>query len=109
MRWKQFIILGAIVLMLGMALTACGHSDAPAEGTAASEDSSEAQVVSGVINRKGEFLVLLTDDGAYQVMDLAEDVSLDDLSEGDHVNVTYTGELGDEDAPPVVSGIELAG
>ena len=56
----------------------------------------------------GDFLVLLTDAGEYQVMDLDEGVSLDGFSEGDSVTVTYTGDLGDEVTPPVVSAVEPA-
>ena len=41
-------------------------------------------------------------------MELGEGVSLDSFSEGDSVKVTYTGELGDEETPPVVSDIEMA-
>lgn len=108
MEWKQSLVMGAAVLMLGMPLSACGQSGQPGGGPDASESTVQTQVVSGVINRKGDFLVLLTDDGEYQVMDLSESVSLDDYSEGDSVKVTYAGELGNEDAPPVVLEITPA-
>ena len=78
------------------------------ESTAAEETTADEQTLTGVINRMGDFLVLLTDAGEYQVMDLDEGVSLDGFSEGDSVTVTYTGDLGDEETPPVVSAVEPA-
>ena len=110
MRQKQFIVLGAIVLMLGILLTACSQSNKESAETHSgnSAESSETQVISGTINRTGDFLVLLTDDGAYQVMELGDGISLDNFSEGDYVKVTYTGELGNEDASPIISAIEKA-
>lgn len=107
MKQKYLVIIGAAALLLAIFLTACGQAGAPKE-PGNSEAGGEAQTVSGVINRKGDFLVLLTDDGDYQVMELGEGVSLDSFSEGDSVKVTYTGELGDEETPPVVSAIEMA-
>lgn len=115
MKIKQFFILGAMVLMLGVFLAGCGKSSAPAadsstsESTTAEETTADEQTLTAVINRKGDFLVLLTDAGEYQVMDLEEGVSLDDFTEGDSVTVTYTGELGNEETPPVISAIEAAG
>ncbi len=123
MKLKSFIALGTVLLMLAIFLTACGQSNnKPAEGSDASgnhtevqgnntekqDSSTEAQVITGVINRKGDFLVLLTEDGDYQVMDPGEDISLDAFTEGDSVKVTYTGQLGDEENPPVISAIEPA-
>ena len=116
MRLKQFIALGAAVLMLAIFLTACGQSNntsASGSNTAGNqtdvqENNAEEQVITGVINRKGDFLVLLTEEGDYQVMDPGEGVSLDAFTEGDSVKVTYTGELGDEGNPPVISAIEIA-
>lgn len=121
MKMKQFFALGAMVLMLGIFLAGCGQSNLPANDSSPSENTTEQesgteeqevtaneQTLSGVINRMGDFLVLLTDEGGYQIMDLAEGISLDDFEEGDSVTVTYTGELGDEETPPVISAIELA-
>ena len=117
MNLTRFAALGAILLMLGIALTACGQANPPAGSSVSAESASSqtqpssndgAQVVNGVINRKGDFLVLLTEDGAYQVMELGEDISLDGFSEGDSVKVTYTGTLGDEENTPVVTAIELS-
>ena len=106
MRQKQFIVLGAIVLMLGILLTACSQSNKESAETHSgnSTESSETQVISGTINRTGDFLVLLTD----EVMELGDGISLDNFSEGDYVKVTYTGELGNEDASPIISAIEKA-
>ena len=112
MKMKRFLVLGATVLMLGVFLAGCGRSTPPANDSSPSENTSEQentadeQTLAGVINRMGDFLVLLTDEGEYQIMDLAEGVSLNGFSEGDSVIVTYTGELGNEETPPVVSAIE---
>ena len=53
MRQKQFIVLGAIVLMLGILLTACSQSNKESAETHSgnSTESSETQVISGTINR----------------------------------------------------------
>ena len=102
MNLKRFFALGAAALMLCALLTGCGRSGQ------AEPAGQEEQTLSGVINRMDDFLVLLTDAGDYQVMDLGEGVSLDGFAEGDSVTVTYTGGLGDEETPPVVSSIEPA-
>lgn len=73
----------------------------------ADKDMAE-QKVHGIINRMDEYLVLLTDDGEYQVMDLGEGVTLDGFAEGDSVNVTFTGKLGVESETPVVTAIVKA-
>ena len=114
MKLKQWIMLGTIVLMLGVFLAGCGKTNTPtadsstSESTVSEETTGDAQTLTGIINRKDDFLVLLTDEGEYQVMDLEEGLSLEDFTEGDSVTVTYTGELGNEDTPPVVSAIEMA-
>lgn len=77
---------------------------APVEETAAPEETEE-HVISGVINRMGDYLVLLTEDDSYQIFDLGKGVSTAGLEPGDQVTVTYTGSLGDEKTPPVISEI----
>lgn len=102
-----------LTLMLALSLTACApfgaakpSGDAVPQSTpAASADRADAQQVRGVINRVDNYLVLLTDDEEYQVMDLAEGVTLDGFAEGDRVTVTYTGKLGVEEHPPVITAI----
>ena len=103
MNLKRFFALGAAALMLCALLTGCGRSGQtePAAG-------QEEQTLSGVINRMDDFLVLLTDAGEYQVMDLGEGVSLDGFAEGASVPATYRGGRGDEETPPVVSSTEPA-
>ena len=103
MNLKRFFALGAAPLLLCAPLAGSARS-AQTEPSAGQEE----QTLSGVINRMDDFLVLLTDAGEYQVMDLGEGVSLDGFAEGDSVTVTYTGGLGDEETPPVVSSIEPA-
>ena len=103
MSLKRCFALGAAALMLCALLTGCGRS-----GQAEPAAGQEEQTLSGVINRMDDLLVLLTDAGEYQVMDLGEGVSLDGFAEGDSVTVTYTGGLGDEETPPVVASSEPA-
>lgn len=74
-------------------------------GKVEEQDGSEAQVVRGIINKIDSYLVLLVGEGEYQIMDLGEGVTLDQFSEGDEVDVTYTGELGLDDSSPVATAI----
>ena len=123
MKIKQFIAVGLVVLMMGICLAACSQSNnKSAEESNAAGNNAEAQennskdqdseteehVITGIINRKDDYLVLLTKEGDYQVMDPGEGVSLDSFTEGDSVKDTYTGVLGDEANPPVISAIEMA-
>ena len=50
-------------------------------------------MVQGIINKIDSYLLLLTDDGEYHIMDYGEGVTMDGFAEGDKVDVTYTGEL----------------
>jgi len=86
-----------------LTLAACGSEKTDAGNDGKEEDSA---TVNGVVNRMGDFLVLLTDDGTYQVFDFGEDVDQGRLEEGDSVTVTYTGELGSEDPVPVAVSVE---
>jgi len=61
--------------------------------------------VEGVVNRNGDFLVLLTDEGEYQAFEFGAGVDTGALEEGDCVSVTYTGELGKEDSTPTAVSI----
>ena len=72
------------------------------------DGAEAAATVSGVVNRLGDFLVLLTEDGEYQTFDFGEEVDTGALEEGDQVTVTYTGELGSEDSTPVAVAVEKA-
>lgn len=72
------------------------------------EEAKEQKTIKGVINRLGTYLVLLTEDGEYQVMDYGEGVTADDWKEGDKVEITYTGELGTETETPVIVSIAKA-
>ena len=97
------LLTGILAALMLLTLAACvsGKTDAGSGGK--KEDSA---TVSGVVNRMGDFLVLLTEDGAYQVFDFGEDVDQESLEEGDSVTVTYTGELGSEDPAPVAVSVE---
>lgn len=70
---------------------------APAETAATNE---EEHVISGVVNKIGDFLTLLVDD-EYHIFDFAKDLKVDGIAEGDNVTVVYIGTLDDENTPPV--------
>lgn len=108
MKRKICLVLTLVLVMF--ALSACGKADS---GKKADDGSSQPQStekveekkVSGIINRMGDYLVLLTGDGEYQVMDYGKGVSVDGFAEGDSVEITYTGELGVDGAAPVITAI----
>ena len=52
--------------------------------------------------------MLITDDVEYQVIDFGENFSVEGFSEGDDVVITYTGTLGNEEKPPVITAMEAA-
>lgn len=118
-RTAAILLVGVMVL----SLAACGKTakepaapeTAPVETTAAVEETTpveetaapndtEEHAVSGIVNRLGDYLTLLADD-EYLVFDLGEGVSTEGLEEGDQVTVVYTGDLGSEETPPVVTQI----
>ena len=96
------LLTGILAALILLTLAACGSEKTDAGNDGKEEDSA---TVNGVVNRMGDFLVLLTDDGTYQVFDFGEDVDQGRLEEGNSVTVTYTGELGSVAPVPVaVSG-----
>ena len=110
-RAASIFLLGAMVL----SLAACGKTAkespapaaAPVEATAPVETAAaneEEHAISGVVNKMGDFLTLLVD-GEYLIFDFAKDLKVDGISEGDDVTLVYTGTLGDEKNPPVVTEI----
>lgn len=111
---RTICVLSLMVMMVGLA--ACQFpgmskkqtAPMPTASSAVTAEQKEEKVVHGVINRLGTYLVLLIDEGEYQVMDYGEGVSADGFAEGDKVNVTYTGKLGVEDETPVIIAIEKA-
>ena len=74
----------------GAASVAASNSEATASSTA---DVQEEQTITAVLNRKGNDLVLVTEEGKYFRFDLGDGASLHGLEEGDRVMVTYTGTL----------------
>lgn len=102
-------------LLLTLSLAACGtpagetsqdkSASSGSSSSSQSQDAQETKTVQGIINKIDTYLVLLLDDGEYQIMDYGEGVTLDDYFEGDRVEVTYTGELGVEGVYPVISAI----
>ena len=101
--YMRRLLTGILAALILLTLAACGSEKTDAGNDGKEEDSA---TVNGVVNRMGDFLVLLTDDGTYQVFDFGEDVDQGRLDEGDSVTVTYTGELGSEDPVPVAVSVE---
>lgn len=105
-------ICAVSALLLTLSLAACGtpagetnQDKSTSSSSSQSQDAQETKTVQGIINKIDTYLVLLTDDGEYQIMDYGEGVTLDDYFEGDRVEVTYTGELGVEGVAPVITAI----
>ena len=114
---KRMVCLVLALMMVGLSLTACGakesgngqKEESPVSSqSVGAEQKTEGKVVHGIINKIDSFLVLLTDDGEYQIMDYGDGVTMDGFAEGDKVNVTYTGELGVEGSTPVATAITKA-
>ncbi len=101
-------VLLALALSIALLLAACGASGSAAEG------SQQEESVTGTINRLDtDYLVLITDDVEYLVMDFGESFSVEGFSvegfsEGDDVVITYTGTLENEEKPPVITAMEAA-
>lgn len=106
---KILLTVCTLVCMFAM-LTACGqkNTDAPTEGedVQTETEAETTQTISGVVNRVGNFLVLLDGDDEYRIFDFGDGVDPSTLEEGDQVTVTYTGTLGSEDPAPVATAIE---
>ena len=100
MKRQVMALLAAAVLLLGLA--SCGGKAGEGEDSAGGADTAS---VSGIVNRLGDFLTLLTEDGDYVVFDFGRGVDAAGLEEGDSVTVSYTGELDSEEEPPVAVSI----
>jgi predicted small lipoprotein YifL len=111
---RVFSLLLAACLVLG--LSACSQKgqkapdqDSSAQVSSAQTDPDQVEaeaVIDGIVNRIGDFLVLLDKDGNYLIFDFGVDVDPTGLEEGDSVTVHYNGELGNEKEPPVAVLIE---
>ncbi|MFR4561115.1 MAG: hypothetical protein ACLT5P_07770 [Flavonifractor plautii] len=71
---QRYLRLISVLLLLAV-LTACGTDREGAAGG----------TVEGVVNRNGDFLVLLTDEGEYQTFEFGAGVDTGALEEGDCV------------------------
>ena len=91
---QRYLRLISVLLLLAI-LTAC----------VTDREGAAGGTVEGVVNRNGDFLVLLTDEGEYQTFEFGAGVDTGALEEGDCVSVTYTGELGKEDSTPTAVSI----
>ena len=76
MRQRYLRLISALLLLA--VLAACGTDREGAAGG----------TVEGVVNRNGDFLVLLTDEGEYQAFEFGAGVDTGALEEGDCVSVT---------------------
>ena len=83
--------------------SADGQMDAPDKSE---EEQKEEKTIQGTINKLGSYLVLLTEDEEYQVMDFGKDVDASQFKEGEKVEITYTGDLADEENSPVIVAME---
>ena len=83
--------------------SADGSADAPDKSE---EEQKEEKTIQGIVNKIGNYLVLLTEDGEYHVMDFGEGVDAKQFKEGDKVEITYTGDLADEENSPVIVAME---
>ena len=90
---KIVTLLLTVCLVLNLA--ACGGEKKQAD------EAEDQKTISGIVNRLGNYLVLLDGEGEYHIFDFGEDVDQDSLEEGDRVTVTYTGTLDNEDPSPV--------
>ena len=109
---RTICMVMALVLMI-TSLAACGlkgsgKKDEPKNAPMESSAQAEGKTVSGIINKIDNYLVLLTDDGEYHVMDFGDGVTLDDFAVGDKVDVAYTGQLDVEGTNPVIVAITKA-
>lgn len=107
---KKILIFALAMLCSLSILTACGQKkDAGGQTEDGKDTAAEEQTISGIINRLGEYLVLLDENSEYHIFDFDEAVDLSSLEEGDSVTVTYTGTLDSDDPAPVAITIEKAG
>ncbi len=120
------IFCTVLMLCLVLSLAACGQTNSNNSSNStpgstpessvpessmpesAGTEETETQTISGIVNRLGNYLVLLDDQDNYLIFDFGEDVDSSTLAEGDRVTVTYTGELGSEDPSPVAVDIQVA-
>ena len=87
------------------------QTDSSADGQMDAQDKSEEEqkeekTIQGIVNKIGNCLVLLTEDGEYHVMDFGEGLDTEPFKEGDKVEITYTGDLADEENSPVIVAME---
>ena len=98
---KRLLCTLLMLTLLAVPLVGCAAEKA-------ADASTQGKTLHGIINKIDDYLVLLTDEGEYQMMDLGEGVTLEGFAEGDSVDVTYTGELGETESTPVVTAIVKA-
>ena len=92
---QRYLRLISVLLLLAI-LTACGTDREGAAGG----------TVEGVVNRNGDFLVLLTDEGEYQTFEFGAGVDTGALEEGD--GGTGSGEMGVPGCPQAVSRLRAS-
>ncbi|WP_394884549.1 hypothetical protein [Clostridium butyricum] len=104
---KRFISLFLIVALFTCSLVGCGshkdNSDITANDSNQSSETKES-VMTGVVNRIDDYLVVLDDEGNYLKFKV-DGISLDGFTEGDEVNITYTGTLSEDSEDLVAKDI----
>ena len=105
MKKIGMLVLAACLLL---SLAACGKNTETKKDTEESvtteesrsteesqfmEEPVDEETINGIINRLGDYLVLLGSDENYHIFDLGEGVDKESLAEGDSVKVFYVGEL----------------
>lgn len=85
------LLTGILAALILLTLAACGSEKTDAGNDGKEEDSA---TVNGVVNCMGDFLVLLTDDGTYQVFDFGEDVDQGVLKRGTASQLPIPESLG---------------
>lgn len=112
MNGMKKIVMLLLTACLLVSLSACGKNAESDKNTEESQGTEEFQepldeeTIDGVINRLGDYLVLLGSDENYHIFDFGEGVDRKSLAEGDSVKVTYVGVLDQEDPAPVAVAIE---
>ena len=100
------VILGAALVPSLASRSTLGLPGKQSASPAPSESGMmeiKTSTITGTINRMDDYLVLLLDNGDYQIFDFDKGLDASTFAEGDKVEVTYTGVLGDENATPVAT------
>ena len=99
MRKKTIYVLATVMCM--SIFTACGSTNrADAGNEVQQEVQAEDKTLNGTVDEIKDFMFIVTDDSgaSYELSFDAKPQGLENVSVGDKVKVTYTGELSEVDA-----------